>query len=328
MDRILRLVAAIGAGLAIGLVLPPAEARSATLRSHSVVEREVVTLGDLWDGLAPRAAGLVLGAAPEPGSSYQVDAVQLAHIAKLHGLAWRPQGAERTLVERPGQVVPRAEVERVLAEAVRRQGGPEDPLVELAGWSQPMMPAGGEPVIEVEQFSFDRGEGRFVALLGAVAGEGERTVLRISGRAVAMREVVVAQRRVAAGEPIGRGDVRLERVRADRVPEDAAETIEQVLGRVAPRSIGAGQPVAMEQLGRAAAIAKNAPVTMTVAVAGLQVTAGGRALEEGRVGDLIPVLNLSSRSVVDAVVVGPGAVRVEPGSMPRPLQQNARAPRR
>lgn len=319
MDRILRIVFAIGTGLVLGLVLP-AEAHSATLRLHSVVEREVVSLGDLWDGLSPRAAGVVLGNAPEPGSSFTVESQQLAHIARLNGLDWRPQANERITVERPGQVVPRALVEQALMAAVARQGGPRDALIELGGWSQPMMPAGGEPRIDIDQLSYDRGEGRFVALVSASAGEGERTLLRITGKAIGMIEVVVATRRIAAQEPIGRADVRIERIRSDRAPEDAAQTVSEVVGRVAPRPIGTGQPVQLDQLGRAAAVAKGASVTMAVSVGGLEVAASGRALEDGRVGDTIPVQNLMSRAVVDALVVAPGSVRVAPGSLPRPAE--------
>ena len=53
-------------------------------------------------------------------------------------------------------------------------------------------------------------------------------------------------------------------------------------------------------------------VQMRLAVTGLSVIGQGEALESGAAGERIRVRNTGSKAVVDAEVIGPGQVRVNP----------------
>ena len=85
-------------GLGSSLVAP---------RGQAMVEGGVVTLGDLFEGLGPKAT-VVLGPAPAPGRRFVVESPQLAIIARDNGLSWQPlAGDERVVVERPGRPLAR-----------------------------------------------------------------------------------------------------------------------------------------------------------------------------------------------------------------------------
>jgi flagella basal body P-ring formation protein FlgA len=63
-------------------------------------------------------------------------------------------------------------------------------------------------------------------------------------------------------------------------------------------------------------VSRNAPVTMTLETPFMTVTARGRALEDGAVGETVRVANLASGNEVLAVVSGRNAVRVRTEPMP------------
>jgi flagella basal body P-ring formation protein FlgA len=63
-------------------------------------------------------------------------------------------------------------------------------------------------------------------------------------------------------------------------------------------------------------MAKTEVVRMMVEGPGLSLTTQGRAMESAARGGRLSVMNLSSRTVVEAEAIGPGRVRVRLGASP------------
>ncbi|WP_237216747.1 flagellar basal body P-ring formation chaperone FlgA, partial [Falsiroseomonas oryziterrae] len=117
-------------------------------------------------------------------------------------------------------------------------------------------------------------------------------------------------RRMAAGEVVRAADVRLVRVPASRLRAGAAQEAGQVVGQALRRPAAADQPLLLADLAAATAVERGQTVVMLYETPGLALTAQGRALEAAPRGGSVPVMNLASRTVVEAVVVAPGRVRV------------------
>ena len=111
-------------------------------------------------------------------------------------------------------------------------------------------------------------------------------------------------------------DVRLVRLRAERLRPGAAETLDQVLGLQLRRPLAEGLPLLTADLAPPAVVAKNALVVMLLESPGLSLSVQGRAMESAAQGGLVPVMNLESRAVVEAQAIGPGRVRVAMGAVP------------
>jgi flagellar basal body P-ring formation protein FlgA len=75
-------------------------------------------------------------------------------------------------------------------------------------------------------------------------------------------------------------------------------------------TIYAGRPIRAADIGAPALVERNQIVPLVYAAGGLQITAEGRALDRGGEGDVIRVMNLSSRVQVTGIVDETGAVRV------------------
>lgn len=296
--------------LALSLLALPALAQAPAPRTQAVVEAAVVTLGDIFEHAGPRAEA-TLGPAPAPGRRFVVESAQLAAIARDYGLAWRPMaGDERVVVERPGRAMRREEVlEPLRAELVALGADPELDL-DIPGFQPPSLPAGAPDArIAVDGALWDATSRRFSATLVVVAEGMPTFTQRVSGRAVAMRDVVVAARPLRTGEMVMPGDVTVTRQAVDRAAANAAEDAEAVVGQRLRRAIGTGQAVSAADVVAAPVIARDSVVQLLHQAPGLTLTAQGRALEDGFRGRTLHVLNLASGSVVQAEVLGPGRAR-------------------
>src|SRR5918997_386290 len=213
--------------------LPPLAAAAqemAAPRPLSVVEEPALRLGDVFENAGPRAAQAI-GAAPAPGRRVVLDAAQLSALARAHNLPWRPLSAhERAVVERPGRAVPREEIDAALRADLSRMGLDPDAELDLGPLLPPMVPPAAIVHVSAEGTALDAATGRFSSTL-VVLAEGMPTArMRLAGRAVPTQPTVVATRRIALGEVVGPSDVRLVRLRAERVRPGTAQGVEQVVG--------------------------------------------------------------------------------------------------
>jgi flagella basal body P-ring formation protein FlgA len=290
--------------------LPPAP------RPVVLAEDAMLRLGDIFENAGPRAAQAV-GAAPAPGRRMVLDASNLAAIARRHGLDWRPlSGEERSVVERPGRPVPRDEIESLLRLALVRLGADAEAELDLPGFAPPLVPTSALPELALEAPHYEPATRRFAATL-VVAAEGMATQrLRVAGRAAPTVPVVLAARRLAVGEVVGPRDIEERRLRAERVRPGTAQRAEEVVGRQLRRPVGTDMPFMTVDLLAPVVIGKNQPVLMVLEAPGLALTAQGRAMEAAALGEMVPVMNLASRQVVEAEAIGPGRVRVRPGAAP------------
>jgi flagella basal body P-ring formation protein FlgA len=87
-------------------------------------------------------------------------------------------------------------------------------------------------------------------------------------------------------------------------------TLQEVKGMVLKRPVTAGTVFSTAMLQPAILIKRGEKVIISAETDSLQVRMEGVALQEGAKGELIEVKNLSSRQVIEAVVLSPGVVQV------------------
>ncbi|MCA3326523.1 MAG: flagellar basal body P-ring formation protein FlgA [Roseomonas sp.] len=303
--------------LPVGLLGLPVSVRAqvAVLRSHTLVEDQVIRIGDIFEG-TPRG-DVVVGAAPAPGQRFVLEAGQLAAIARRFAVEWRPtSGAERSVIERPGRALSREAALEALRSELLGLGLPADSELELAVFSPPILPLNALPRVSAEGGNYEMASNRFAATL-VVMADGMPTIrMRLAGRAIATAPAVVATRRLSVGDVVGPDDVRLVQLRAERVRPGTAQRLEDVVGMQLRRPISTDLPFMGADLMTPHIIAKNEVVLMVVEGPALSLTTQGRALEPASRGGRLSVMNLSSRNVVEAEAIGPGRVRVRLGASP------------
>jgi len=121
--------------------------------------------------------------------------------------------------------------------------------------------------------------------------------------------VVVPAHDVERGETITDADIMMATVAPQRMRPGLALATTNLIGREARRLLRAGEPVRLEDVRMPILVAKGSTVTMTFNVPGITLTATGRAMTEGGLGETVVVQNPVSFRQVSCVVTGEGEVR-------------------
>lgn len=239
-----------------------------------------------------------------------------ALVQPLAGMSAAAQDRVATLGA--GRVISEREVAKRMAELVQQRNGGRPVDINFHGSGNDLeVPATGPALLQVESFSFDQRSGRFYA---TVTTPGRAEAMKVSGRAQPVESIPVLKNRVAAGETITRGDVEWMQVPAGRYGGGYVDQISDLVGQSPRRALAAGAPVRAGDVGRPEAVAKNVLVTMLAQGPGITITTTGRALEAGSIGDVVQVMNLQSKKVLQAIIIGSNQVQVN--TAPRVIAAN------
>src|SRR5580704_18197411 len=122
-------------------------------------------------------------------------------------------------------------------------------------------------------------------------------------------QVVTPTRDIARGEVIGAGDVVLGTPANPLLSGNILTSLDAAEGMEARRPLRAGEIISATDLRHPVVVTKGQTVTMTFDAPGVSLTAMGRAMAEGGVGDTVVVQNPASYRMVNAVITGAGTVR-------------------
>lgn len=299
----LLLVAIIGAS---GL------AEAASLRPIATLDGPLVHLRDLFEDAGPNA-GRVLGPGPGPGGRIVVGASQLGAIARQFGVDWRPASSgDRAILEWPGKPLRREDALEAVRLAVVAAGADPDCVIEMAGFTPPLVPLGSSPLPAVAQMEFNSATGRFTAVLSIIAEGMDPITTRIGGQVDTLIELPVPAIRLNAGAVLRAQDRRLAKVSASLAKGEAVRDPAQAIGMQLKRSAPPNQPLQVADLVRPPVVPRDTIVRVVLEAGGLSLSGQLIALEAGAMGDRIRVRNPSSRAVLEAEVIGPGLVRASP----------------
>ena len=122
-------------------------------------------------------------------------------------------------------------------------------------------------------------------------------------------QIVVPEHDIARGEVITKSDISYQTIPATRSLSEVATAMSDLDGREARRLLRAGQAVRIDDVRRPILVAKGSTVTMTFDAPGITLTAVGRAVSEGGLGETVVVLNPVSYRQVTAIVTAAGQVK-------------------
>ncbi len=121
--------------------------------------------------------------------------------------------------------------------------------------------------------------------------------------------VVVPAHDIQRGETIMEQDLDYASVAPDRLRAGIITSAADIEGRQARRVLRAGELVRVDDVRRPILVAKGSTVTMTFTETGVSLTATGRAMSEGGLGETVVVQNPVSFRQVSCMVTGAGEVR-------------------
>lgn len=157
----------------------------------------------------------------------------------------------------------------------------------------------------LDRFSYDPISGRFSAI--AVSRESGNFTVR--GRAAISVPVMMPVRRIETGEIVQETDlIDVMMPVSSLTPYVLAETAD-IVGKEAKRTLMAERPIAAQSLTDPLTIKRGSPILISLNEGGLSLSAPGKSLQDGRVGETIRVVNTHSNKTLHALVLGDGHVR-------------------
>jgi len=135
-----------------------------------------------------------------------------------------------------------------------------------------------------------------------------------AGQDILIYHVVVPVRNIARHEVISLEDLKIEERTGRTVPSNLA-TIDDLIGKRATRLLVAGTALTTSAAEPVPLVEVGDLVTMVVTSGSVTVTATGKVLQKGALGDIVAVENLSTRTKVYGVVLGSDLVRIEIGGL-------------
>ncbi|MEK9673510.1 MAG: flagellar basal body P-ring formation chaperone FlgA [Rhodospirillaceae bacterium] len=287
---------------------PKAEASAPLLSREAItVEGRIVYLGDLFVN-AGEHADVAVAYAPEPGERAIFDARWLYRVARAYRMKWRPISAQQqTIVQRASQVIERADIEDTILAALVEKGAEPDSLLELnVQLTRLHVPTNVQATVGIDDITYDPRTKRFATILSAPAKDPAGRKLRLTGRLHAVVKIPVAARVLGRNETIADRDVKWIKVRADMILPDTIIKAEDIVGMAAKRGLRPDTLVRQSDVERPVLVERNSIVTVTLVYGPMALSAQGKSLEKGSLGDVIRVKNKRSKAVFEAKVTGPG----------------------
>lgn len=291
---------------------------SLRLRENITVEAAVISLGDVFHGLPEDKARQETMRAPAPGRSRRLSSALLNRMAETNGLDWRTKetGVLAT-VHRTSQTVPHHAVIDAIRRALAQRGIDDDRKVLLRNPNIELtLPTTVSATVRLEDFSYRRRTGRFSARAYAPEHGKPHARATVTGRAVSMLKVPVLSRRIDRGDTIQEDDVKWVERPGDDVRGNHITDAADLVGNHARRPLSPGELLRTSAVEEPVLVEDGSLVTIRLQTGRINLTAKGRALEDGTASDTIRVENISSEKTVSGVVTAPGEITVEPTSVP------------
>ncbi|MEP2470940.1 MAG: flagellar basal body P-ring formation chaperone FlgA [Paracoccaceae bacterium] len=123
----------------------------------------------------------------------------------------------------------------------------------------------------------------------------------------ALADIVVPTRTIRANAVITEVDVG---TKAGGIA-NAFEHVSHVIGQEARKTLYAGRPILVDDIGPPALVTRNQIVSLRFIAGGLVISTEGRSLERGGIGDRVRIMNLASRTTLFGQIQPDGSVQVK-----------------
>ncbi len=312
MFREILLAITFGIALALSVINMAHAVTAVSIKHNSLIENDVITLGDVFNGVNDEKAKKVLGPAPRPGHDMTLSPRTLLRIAIAMDLPWRPtSNADQVTLSSASTLISTDMIEQTLIAALQDKGlSGNYQLLLTAGNQDIVLPKNEQDTIEIEEIAFDTEKNRFDATIVAPSKENPIKRERVSGVIQYMAELPVLNTTIRNGQKISSADIDFISVRVDTLNAGYILDTDALIGMTPRRILAAGKPIRDNDIQAPQLIKRGDIVTMTFNSGTLALTAQGKAMENGARGDTIRVVNASSNKTLQATIVDAKEVSV------------------
>lgn len=300
----------------VGLTCLADFAYAATLRMTQEFEKEVITVGDIFND-AGKYQDRVITQAPAPGKKITFDVRTLAKIARLYKVDWQPTTRyDKVTLQRASLIIDTDYiVDTLRAELAQNSkavyAGADRFTVKLdnkaTSWH---LPTDVDATIAVKSLTLNPITKRFSATLVSPAEGAPKVQRTVTGKVISMIEIPVLADTMRPGDIIAANDIDWIDIAYDKKASRLVRDEKELIGKTPRRSLIAGQAIRTHDLEEPTVISRNSTVMIRAETGALTITAKGRALDDAAKGETVRVMNLQSKKTIEGIATGYGEVTV------------------
>lgn len=286
-------------------------ALAASLKTSATLTADVLTVGDIFDNTG-RNATYVLGPAPQPGKDMVLNTSTLLRIAMALDLPWQPSSStDQIVIKRAATIIPASVVNNALSNMLRDRVVDRNFVLDTGANNLEMVLPNDMPAtVDVTNVSYNNRTGRFEALVSAPSAAAPVKQATVSGTVRALTSVPVLKSALRNGDIIGSTDIEMIEVYANEIQPDTLLKAEDVIGMTPRRMAMAGKMLRAPEIQAPQLVARGENITIVFKSGTLNLSAVGKALQNGAKGDMIRVVNNASNRQIDGVISGEREITV------------------
>lgn len=300
-----------GSVKAQGIVIAVAE--------ESAVAGPAFTLGDIANisgDDSGRIAGLKairLGYSPLPGQSTILtrELLGLRLSACKHdfsGITWQVPLQFRIISL--SQLVDKQTIIDQAEQYLKRRLANSDVTITLADLAHDVYVPAGDLTFTVELPYGIKLNAPSYVYIGIVVAEQPYATAKLKFNIKKYEQVVVANRLISSGSLVTADSVTFERQDVGRMPPGYITDLNKILGLVAKRQIAPGATMTDSMVEKPVLIKRGQNVRIVAIIGGIEVIAPGVVMQNGSMGQLVRVQNVSSKKIISGYIIDETTVKV------------------
>jgi len=293
------------------------ESAGPALKASATVTGDIVRIGDLVEN-AGAVADVPIFRAPDLGQTGSVPFASVREAVRGHHIiGLDSRGLAEVAVTHAARTITAQNVEtRILLALAGKFGLPDAGNLAVV-FDNDVRTFVVEPTatseLAVTHLSYDPRTTRFdvaFELPGSLVAR--RLQLRFTGSLSETFDALVPTHEIVLGQVLKASDLAVERRPKAASTSTALIAVAQAEGLSAKHALRAGQVIRQADVAKPELVGRGETVTIMFQVPGIMVTVLGKASEPGALGDVISVVNVQSKHTIQATVIGPGRVSVNP----------------
>lgn len=292
------------------LVVSTVAAGSVPLNLTKTLDSDIIRLSDVFPDV-PSSKDQVIGNAPAPGQNVILNARTLMKLAAAYGVKWQPATtADQVVLSRKGSIIDVATIQSAIMTALANNGvtGKFDLNIPVA-LTPMILPAETPKELDVSRVMIDPRTQSFTLRVAP------RTMpaygVDIQGTIEPLLNIPVMRQAVVKGVSIGAADLDTLEIRASIAGNDSVLSAQQLIGMTARRNILPGRIIKLADLETPLSVKRGEKVTLLYRQGVLELAAQGRAMQDGRKGDQIKVVNAASKTNLQGTVIADNQVIID-----------------
>ncbi len=291
------------------------------VKNRCQIDGDTVYFGDIAtfnpknDSRVEKLREIEISASPSPDTFRRIERDLILYRISGHVAGYKDiniKTPEVMIVERLGQTVDEDKIETIYKDFVLDNAPWEEDQIVFENINVPSslaLPIGDlDWEIDIKQSR--NYLGNFSIMIDfLVDGKSCKKTL-VSGRIAVIIDTVKSTRRIKRGEIISSEDLVMVSEKKTRFKNSLVTDPAEIIGKRATRSIMADYEIQRGMFQVPPAVEKGDRVVIRAESKSILITAAGKALEEGCIGDQIRVMNISSKKEIIATVSKPSTVEV------------------